>query len=401
MKQRLLIWTIMGAVWSAQPLPAAAQRLADFLQAANQPRSGADLSAPSQPSRASAGAPKIVDPQRALETHGVNGASKDLIAFLERGISKDKVGRLPKEPTEKCQLAIDAMARLAKARSRESVPVLIQIASTQLPQGVELLLDIDLGKTSPESRPEYRETALRLLQFNAVNALGLIGDPQGGEIVRAVFARETNPAARIQHALSMGCLGDPAGLDFLIEQIELLNRRESAAAARVFTMVTGQDFGYTENTALRARRPKARQYREWWKQNRAQFAVNPDEVIKRRLEPKTPLAYQPRTPRDLLKLAACYFDFDNSLGSKDARKRIKDSGPAMNSELQRLASDPMEDLDVRMEAMNWYYEINRTDARNLMTKLRRDENSEIVDKAVTLLEQIEDKTSAAPMTIRR
>lgn len=403
MKRETAMCMVAGAALVLQSGPAGARRLADFLPndqaASKESRTVASALKPA----AQTPPPDPNDPRFALEAHGVKGGKKELIAFLERGLPKDRLSRMPEEPAEKCQLAIDAMARLAQARAREAVPVLVSIAALQLPKGVQMLMEIDLERTSPQSRGQYQDTALRLLQFNAVNALGLIGAPEGLEVVRAVFVQETNAAARIQHALSLACLGDGSGLEFLVQQIEQQNRRESAAAARVFTMITGEDFGYSEYTALRARRPRARQYRDWLKKNSARFVPNRDEVMKRRLEPRNPVPYQPRNTRDLLKLAACYFDLHNALGSRDARVRLKQAGPALNPELERIALDPMEDLDVRMEAMNWYYENNRSGARALMQRLRRDENTEIEDKANALLEQIEEGSGplAQPMLVGR
>jgi hypothetical protein len=57
-------------------------------------------------------------------------------------------------------------------------------------------------------------------------------------------------------------------------------------------------------------------------------------------------------------------------------------------------NDDSEDIDVRAEAMNWYYEFNKTDARKALRGLRKASDPEIADKANALLEQIEiDETN--------
>jgi hypothetical protein len=60
----------------------------------------------------------------------------------------------------------------------------------------------------------------------------------------------------------------------------------------------------------------------------------------------------------------------------------------------------MEDIDVRIEALNWFYEANRADSRAFLKKLRKDENPEIVDKANALLDAIDNPTDPARPVIR-
>ena len=328
-------------------------------------------------------------PGAELRQCGVSLDAQGLIAFLQQGVP-DAV-RLPEEPQEKCQLVIDAMAKLAQAKATEAGPVLQRIASVDLPAGVKQMLDVDLRNTAPDGREDFKNRALLLLQYNAVNALSLIGDRSSLPLLRNIFKTETNPAARVQYAICLASLGDASGVDALVEIIQRLNRRESAAAARAFMIITGQDFGYTEHTPVKARRSRAGMYNQWWSSNRRDFRPDVAAVNQRRVEPVSGTVYQPRSTRDLLKLAANYFDFNNATKSVEARQALKDGGTSMNGELERIAQDTNEDLDVRMEAMNWYFEANRSDSKSLMKRLKRDENPEIVDKANTLLDQIEDE----------
>lgn len=346
--------------------------------------------APSPVSRAAMEA-VLQNPEVAeLRNHGVSLEPSSLQQLLEKGIPEAVLQRgLPDKPHEKSQLAVYAMARLATAKHADAVPVLIGIAALNPPPGVESLLRIDTQNTSPENRDEFRRRALKLLQFNAINALGLIGDTAALPIMRAAFNEERHPAARIQHAISMANLGDPGGVDFLVQVIQMANRRESAAAARAFYIITGQDFGYTENTALKMRGPKAREYANWWRGNRAAFQVDRDAVSKRRLEAPPMPTFQPRNTRDLVKLSAFYFDFNNQFRTFEARRQLEQGGKSHNDDLLRLMNDEAEDLDVRLEAMNWFYEFNRAEARRALRRLRSDENPEVVDKANSLLEQVE------------
>jgi hypothetical protein len=142
---------------------------------------------------------------------------------------------------------------------------------------------------------------------------------------------------------------------------------------------------------VRARATLAAKYLQWWQQNGQIFKLDAAAVRERRLAPENARAFPPRSTRDLLKLAANYFDFNNTLGSADARKQIGAAGKTLNSDFKRIATDPMEDLDVRMEAMNWYFEANRSDPLDILKGLRKDENPEISDKANTLIEQIAEE----------
>lgn len=332
----------------------------------------------------------------ALASHGIGPGKSDLIRLLEAGFPVGtNAGALPDAPAEKTQLAIDAMARLTQMGATEAADLMLRIASLDLPEGVNQLLSIDLSKTSPETREDFRSKALKLLQYNAINALSLLGDSRSVPLIRSAFSAESSIAARIQYALALACLGDPSGVDFLVEVISQENRRESPAAAKAFTIITNQDFGYTKNTPIRARKARAKLYRDWWKSNRSSFVCDAATVRLRKITPDTPVAFEPRSTRDLLKLSTFYFDFDNRMNTREARERLARAGQSINDDLQRIASDSMEDLDVRMEAMNWYYEVNREDAKSLLRKLRRDENPEIVEKADHLLDQMSSNNANA------
>src|SRR5262245_42535350 len=69
-----------------------------------------------------------------LTAHGIQLAAPDLIRFLATGYpaGTDK-SKLPDKPAERTQLAVDAMARLAELKSRDAVPILIQVAGLELP----------------------------------------------------------------------------------------------------------------------------------------------------------------------------------------------------------------------------------------------------------------------------
>jgi hypothetical protein len=338
--------------------------------------------------------PVYAAPDRAaedLKAHGIGAGEDELIAFLKNGLSRTT--NLPQRPAEKSQLVIDAMAKLARLRSAAAVPVLMQIARFDTSLGAFKVIEFDVAKTSPPTRDDFRVRAYRLIQYNAITALGVIGDPQATGLIRSILQQESAAGAQIQYAICLASLGDTSGVNHLISLINLQNRRESAAAAKAFYFITGQNFGYTENTPVRLRKTLPSRYAQWWAQNSSSFRPDAQAIEERRQKPPTMSVYTARSSRDLLKLAANYFDFNNTLGSAAAREQISQAGKSWNKEFERIALDVNEDLDVRMEAMNWYFEANRSDPLEVLKKLRKDENPEIVDKANTLLEQIAEESA--------
>lgn len=327
----------------------------------------------------------------ALATHGVGGSREELIRFLEQGFGPnvDRT-KLPPKPVEKTQLAIDAMGALAAMRANEAVPVLMKIAGADLPPGVAQLMEEDLSKTRPESQSAFREKALRLLRYNAVVALGVMGNRNAIPVIQQALGAEPSIAARIQYVLALASLGDSSGVDYLVQVIGMENRRESAAAAQAFFLITGQDLGYTDATPVRLRRERARKYKDWWKANRGSFKADAQAVLQRRANPPGEKPFEPRNTRDLVKLSTYYFDFDNKMRSRDARERLQRAGRAISPDLQKIAMDPAEDIDVRLEAMNWLCVNSGEEARSIFKKLKRDENPEIAEKAQVLIDDLDN-----------
>lgn len=324
-----------------------------------------------------------------------------LITFLEKGLPS--YDNLPREPVEKSQLIIDAMAKLAELKSEKAVQLLIKIASFDKSVGAFNIVEHDVRNTSPQSQDTFRRQAYRLVQFNAVIALGIIGNPEAVPTVRRILMAETTPASALQYALVLGQLGSAEGLPVLVQVIQQQNRKESAAAAKAFYIITGKDFGYTENTPIRGRREKAALYSQWLNQVSGTLAIDKNKVNERMSEPAKILRYEPRTLRDYLNVASYYFDFNNKANSVEVREKLRQAGTSLNKEYMSIASDPNEDLNIRIEAMNWYFEANRSDPLNFLKNLRKDENPEIRDKAQTVMDQIAEEKAGAntQLTIRQ
>lgn len=333
--------------------------------------------------------------ERELRLNGIDPTPESCLRLLREGLPPSvDPQKLPDSPPEKTQLAVDAMAILAKLRYEPSAETLLAIAQQDFPKGVRSLLAIDLSVTSPENRELFRARAAEILQYNAINALGLLGEKRALPIVRSVFEQENRTAPKIQYALTLASLGDASGIDFLVRVISLQNRRESVAAAKAFALITGQDFGYTDQTPITKRKQLSRAYQDWWRANKSSFRPEPKAILARRLAPEKPVSFQPRTTRDLVKLSSMYFDVNNKPQVIEARERLANAGAVINGDLEKLMFDEAEDLNIRLEAMNWYYEINRSRAKDAFKRLRRDANPEVSEKATLLLQKIENPDSS-------
>src|SRR5690606_19544218 len=115
--------------------------------------------------------PIYAAPDRAtedLKAHDIGVAEDQLVAFLKNGLPR--TSNLPERPAEKSQLVIDAMARLARMKSKDAVPVIMQIAKFDTTVGAFRVVELDVNKTSPQSRDDFRVRAYRLIQYNAITA---------------------------------------------------------------------------------------------------------------------------------------------------------------------------------------------------------------------------------------
>jgi hypothetical protein len=316
-----------------------------------------------------------------LQLAGVGASAETLLNLLEKG----PAAAIPRE-VEGGQLAVEAMARLAELKHRPAVPTLSRVATGKMPAGVVALIQRDMTQISPRSRVQAEDNGVKILRINAVTALGWIGDPRGLESIRSAINAEPNTVIRLQMAQSLALLGDSGGMDFVAQVISKgSNRREVAAAASVYKVVTGSDFGISEQTPIRLRKSRATQYARHWASIRETFRPDRDAVIQRRKQVGNVPRYTPRSTADYLKLAADYLDIDDSRGARSAREYLAQAGSSLNAELQRIAADPLEDLDVRMEALNWLFQNQRERAYPFLRSLRRDENPEVADKAQSLL----------------
>ena len=102
------------------------------------------------------------------------------------------------------QLAmLSVVARMATyIGTAAAVPVLMQVARFDTSLGAFKVIEFDVSKSTVQSRDDFRVRAYRLIQYNAITALGVIGDPRAAELIRAILLRLVlNQAAMLESGL--------------------------------------------------------------------------------------------------------------------------------------------------------------------------------------------------------
>jgi hypothetical protein len=321
-----------------------------------------------------------------LAAHNITPSASGMISFLNSGwATVPSPDTMPEFPTEKTQLFILTMEELGKARESGAVDVLLNIAQGKLSDGVEQIIQNDLAKLPPEQQASQRQFMLTLLRYNAVNALGLIGDARTLPVVEQLATEETNARLKCRYILAIACLGGIPDMDFLVAQIGRANQTESVTAAQVFYLVTGTSYRLVPTTPVKARTLAAYRYETWWRQNRGTFTVNPKAVIRRRLTPPVEAKKPLTSVRNLLDAASHILDIDGQYQSYEARQQLDTLGPSMLPDLEKIVKDEMEDLRIRRLAIFHYVKLQGKKAKKILKKLRKDENPEISQLARSLL----------------
>ncbi len=321
-----------------------------------------------------------------LAAHNIAPSASGIISFLHSGWAVlPSKATMPEFPTEKTQLLILAIEELGKARERRAVDVLLNIAQGKLSDGVEELIQHDLARLPLERQATQRQFMLALLRYNAVNALGLIGDARALPVVQQLATEETNARLKCRYILALACLGGAPDINFLAAQIKRANQAESVTAAQIFYLITGVSYRLTPTTPLKARRLAAEKYETWWRQNRETFSVNPGAVIRRRLTPSVEAKRPLTSLRNLLDAAGHILDINGQYQSYEARQQLETLGPSMLPDLEKIVWDEMEDLRIRRQAIIYYAQLCGKKAKRTLKKLRKDKNPEISQLARSLL----------------
>ncbi len=332
-------------------------------------------------------------PAQTLEACGISASPKNLVEFLEKGFPPDSHwGKALSEPVPATQLLIFAMEELAKKQSRIAVPVLIRTAHGDYTEGQKSLVDYDCSALARSRQGERKKLLYEYIRFNAVNALGLIGDPLALPILQETFDELPPGRLKIRAALGMASLGYGGGIGYLVKQIRGKNRILASEATQTLSLITGMELDYGQNTPISRRKRTVKKVIAWWKENGETYRPSGAEVLKRRLNRKPPSPTRLHSVRELIMAASNYGDIDNRFKSRDAREQLAALGASLLPHLHPLCLDREEDLNIRIEALRRFaalapYEV----ARAVLKKARHDNNPEIRSLAKNLLKQIKRK----------
>ena len=323
---------------------------------------------------------------------GVQPDPENLVRYLKRGLPADSAGKMPPGANiPYTQTAINAMEMISRKQYKPAVPVLIDIARGNFPPGVASLVNIDCRSISRSQQEDKRETYHDVLRYNAVNSLGLIGDPRALPVLEEVFSESDREMFKIRAALGLACLDSGLRIPYLVKTIRDDNRGLAILAADALSLITGMDLDYDRYTPVSRREKTVEKVEEWWENNKEIFRPNGEEIIQRRLNPPVEPQIAPRSVRELLILASQYSDFSNRVDNLDARERLSAMGQSIIPELRPICLDENEDLNLRMEALRRFARLTKEDGMDVLKKARKDENPEISELADNLIEQIKEE----------
>lgn len=335
--------------------------------------------------------PRVPTLEEVLISHGVGTSPEALVGFLEQGFSEKALAReLPREPVPKMQLVISAMQKLGEDRHKPAVDVLIKLTAGETTPGIQQILRIDLQGTDATFSDSERARLLKAVSFNAMVALGWIGDERAIPAIKAAIetGARRDSGYLTQGAVALASLGDVSGLPPVIRLLKEGNPGEQTGAARIFYEITGRYYPLTPNTAIAKRKSILKDLANWEKTELAKFQVTRAEVLRRRLA-----AYPPPQPprggvRDKIRIA------NNVVGdyteSFKAREELAQLPKERWSELEAVCRDEMEDLDVRREAVRSYVQLARRDSLPLLEDLEDDENEVFAEYVKASRERVKE-----------
>lgn len=329
-------------------------------------------------------------PVEVLKACGISPEPQNLVNFIQSGSLNDiNLDILADNNIPSSQLIISAMQILADEQFEPAVPVLIKIVKGEYTPAARRFIDYDCSIVPRSSQAEKKEVIEKYLRFNALNALGVIGDPAALPVMKEVFDNSEPGLFKINAALGMASLGFGDGVEYLVDQISEDNRILASEAASALSFIMGQELDYKANTPIIRRERTIEKVEEWWEENEGIYRPFGKEIIQRRLNEPEPSPPMLRSLRDLLSAAANYADFTNRGMSMEARERLSALGPSVLPQLKAFALDKEEDINVRMEALRRISRMASTnEALDILKKAKKDDNPEIEKLAKTIIDQI-------------
>jgi len=307
---------------------------------------------PSQPASAP-GEEIIAADVRLLAAHGVADNEESLVRFLTEGFPASKdLSAEPKDPPSRARLVIGAMAVAAVRGYHDTSAALVWLAQGNYGPGIFRIMDYDARILNPLDPGGGLSEIAATVRFNAIHALGLMGESSELPFLTRAFKDEKNAVQRVHIALALASAGSPEPLAFLVKQTQAKDRQVAAAATDALRVISGEDFRLTPNSSYTRRQAVVEAVAKWWKARADSFKPVPEAIRSRRLQPA--VARLPLPPRSLDELIILAADEDNVAGEYSnlyAFRRIVDMGDRGLARLKEIMADEMQDINIRIFAL--------------------------------------------------
>ena len=188
--------------------------------------------------------------------------------------------------------------------------------------------------------------------------------------------------------MALALLGDASAADALGSFLdEVPEDRKQEVFSHIY-FLTGRNYDISETTPAARLSEAIEQYKAWLETEGTNWEPLRRAILRRRAEGIPQVDLPVGTLRGALKATKQFEDFDRRWAG---RKYLQELGSSAAPELRQIVEDPLEDLDVRRAAMEWYSAADPKAAQKILKDLaKKDENKVIRSQAERLLGEIDD-----------
>lgn len=323
-----------------------------------------------------------------LLTHGINTDSASILAFLETGFPEATLRRgLPEQPEQKTTVANLAIQELGFLQEKAAVPLLLKIVKGEVTPGITNVLQRDT-ESLPLATSETATTYLQnILRFNSIVALGLIGDPAVTEDLYADVNKESDLAFALEGSIALALLGDARSLEQVSQRLQTAQPSRMHTGFQAVFFLTGRNYDVSQFASLAKRQQALAEFQRWFSENKSTWKPERESILRRRETGLVVTTPELGTTRGALRATKEFGNYDKRY---TGRTFLKNRGDENWEEYKQISLDPLEELDIRIAAMEWYAASAPKEAKKDFKKLEeKDENPSIRDKARSLLEDIQ------------
>ena len=166
-------------------------------------------------------------------------------------------------------------------------------------------------------------------------------------------------------------LGDKAGIDTTIGDLDRLTRHSPELTIYFLRLSTGQSFGPDYQESPRTRAFEIKKWQEWWQQNRDTFNfVRQDSANLPYMDQLKPI---PDTLRDHVATVSVP-DVGGGGYRSQSEKWLTENGTQHTADFKAIVGDKAEAVAVRSEATKWYAQVVGDDSLKLLLTYATDDN---------------------------